>query len=273
MIRKIAIAAFASVAIMSAGTAHAGAYFIAGTWYFFSLDFEALIKKVTGKDIKDGTYVGAEVKITNADTVCSNPQSHLINPGQGPEGTLYGTSPNINDDNLTKDERYKGNVFQTTAKILDLVPEEDRLNPPSGTCKDAPGVSSWQPLFWLDRNCDKGKAAADLQYPVCYKDYAAFVDGTLTYVTGAYAGDPVEYHDTSLSDWTYAYLPTAFKFVAYLESSTTGAYSQIYGSCQFPLNPANGEPYSISNPPAGGWAASPPVYYECQEITADQYNA
>ncbi len=274
MIRKIAIAAvFAGAVLTMAGPAHAAAYLIGGKWYYFSLNFETLIAKVTGKDLKDGTFVGAEVKITSADTACSNPQTHVIDPGQGPAGTLYGTSPSINDGDLVKDDRVKGNVYQTTATIIDLVPEAERLYPPAGTCKDAPGASQWFPLFWQDRNCDKGKAAQDLVPPICYKDYATAAydaNGTfvsLTYVTGDYAGTTVQ----DPQNWTYAYLPTAFKFRADLDSGTSEPYSSIYGSCRFPLNPANGEPYSITNPPAGGWAALPAVYYDCIVITADQY--
>jgi hypothetical protein len=270
MIRKIGIAAvFAGAGLMLAGPAHAGSYFYAGKWYYYSLNFEALIAKVTGKDLKDGTFVGAEVKITSPDTACSNPQTKVINPGKGPEGTVSGTSPNIDDDDLVKKDRVQGNIFQTTASILDLVPEDERLNPPAGVCKDAPGASEWLPLFWQDRNCDKGKAAQDLQFPICYKDYAAFVDGFLTYVTGDFEGSRVT-TNTSEADWTYVYLPTAFKFKAEINTGTS-VYSQIYGSCRFPLNPANGEPYSITNPPADGWAALPPVYYDCIVITADEY--
>ena len=269
MIRKISLAAVtAAMMMILAGPAHAGSYIIGGKVYYFSLNIEALIAKVTGKDLKDGTYIGAEVKITNADTACSNPQTHVINPGQGPAGTVSGTSPNINDGNLVKNDKVTGNVYQTTATIIDLVPAEQRLNPPAGICKETPGVAQWYPLFWQDKNCNKG--AITNFGTTCYSDYAASDGyGGLTYVTGNFAGQPVTYN-TSLADWTYIYLPTALKFKADLINSTTGVVSSIYGSCRFPLNPANGEPYSITNPPVGGWAAAP-TYYECVAITADLY--
>jgi len=119
MIRKFAIAAvFAGAGLMLAGPAHAAAYFIGGKWYYFSLNFEALIAKVSGKDLKDVTFVGAEVKITSADTACSNPQTKAISPGQGPQGTLLGTSEPLGPDDvvdLNKTYRVKGNIDQTTA--------------------------------------------------------------------------------------------------------------------------------------------------------------
>lgn len=280
MIRKIAIAAvFAGAGLMLAGPAHSAAYFIGGKWYYFSLNLEALIAKVTGKDLKDGTFVSAEVMITSADTACSNPQAKVINPGNGPQGTLYVESPNITDENLLKKDRVQGNIYQTTASTVELVPEDQRLNPPDGICKDAEGVSQWFPLFWLDgkdESCDKNKPAEDLVAPICYKDYAMGTaydaDGKvteLTYVNGDYKGLPVT-TNTLLTDWTYVYLPTEFKFKAAI--STGGSeYGEMYGLCRFPLNPANGEPYGITNPPAGGWAASPAVYYDCIPITAAEY--
>ncbi len=273
MIRKFAIAAvFAGAGLMLAGPAHAAAYFIGGKWYYFSLNFEALIAKVTGKDLKDGTFVSAVVNITSADTACSNPQTKVINPGTGPQGTLILETPNIKDDNFVKKDRAQGNIFQTTASTDELVPEDQRLNPPDRICKDAPGASQWFPLFWQDKNCEKGEAAADLALPICYKDYAAFVDGFLTYVTGDLAGSAVT-TNTLLTDWTYVYLPTEFKFEAEINTGES-AYSQIYGLCRFPLNTENdkGEPYSITNPPERGWAALPAVYYDCIPITADEYH-
>jgi hypothetical protein len=172
---------------------------------------------------------------------------------------------------LNKTYRVKGNIYQTTAKIVELVPEDQRLIPPDGICKDAPGVSEWFPLFWQDRNCDKEKAAEDLQSPICYKDYAAYVNGSLTYVTGDQKGVAVQ----TPNDWTYVYLPTEFKFKAGIVTGESASYSEIYGLCRFPLNPANGEQYGINNPPAGGWAAlsadGEPIYYDCIPITADHY--
>jgi len=270
MIRKLAVAALVAgwtLAVTSPAMA-ATPRLIGGQWVYLSLDFTALIEKLTGKDINDGTFVGATVKILTADTLCANPQTKLTNPGQGPKSIASGTSPNINDGNLTKDDRVKGTVFTTTAVISDVVPAATRLNPPEGTCKSSPGVGDWQPLYWQDRSCNKGTITG--YQTNCYQDYAGFVNGTLTYINGAFAGYPVTIN-SALADWTYIYLPTSFKFKATLNNSTTGsAYSDIYGTCQFPLNPANGEAYSITNPPAGGWGSA--VGYECVEITADQYN-
>jgi hypothetical protein len=268
MIRKVAlVVVFASMGLMLSVPSHAGAVKVGGTWYYFSLDFETLIKSLTGKDVKDGTFVGAEVKITSADSACANPQGKVI-AGEGPGTTVSGTSPNVNDNNLVKDDRVKGNVYQTTATILNIVPEDQRLNPPAGICKDAPGTSAWAPLFWQDRNCNKGSITGF--QTTCYADFAVFTDGTLTYITGDSTGQPVTIN-TPLADWTYVYLPTTFKFKATLNNTATAEqYDEQYGSCRFPLNPANGEPYSIANPPAGGWAAAP-ISYECVAITADQY--
>lgn len=284
MFRKLAIlATFASAAMVLTAPAHATAYFIAGQWYYFSLDFEALIAKITGKDLKLGTYVGASVTILSADTECANPQSKLVNPGQGPAGqTITGISPNLTSDDLTKsDNKVYGNTYTTTATVLDLVDPSLRLNPPQDLCKNPPGAASWVPLFWQDRNCSKGLPPEQLTDPVCYKEVAIFVynsDGTrtLTYATGALSGTPVAAGsdcspDNPYCDWTFVYLPTGFKFTATLQNSTTGAYSYLYGQCQFPANNETGAndpgaPYSISNPPVNGWAAAPPVYYDCAAI-------
>ena len=123
MFKKIAIAAcFASALMMVSAPAHAAAYFIGGKWYYFSLNFEALIAKVTGKDLKTGTYVGAEVKILNSNVQCVNPQGHLLDPGLGPKGTAYGSSPNVKDDDLTKlGNKVTGNVYSTTADRKSVV--------------------------------------------------------------------------------------------------------------------------------------------------------
>jgi hypothetical protein len=75
MFKKILIGTcFASVLMMVAAPANAAAYFIGGRWYYFSLDFEADLAKITGKDIKIGTYVGANVKILESNVQCANPQ-------------------------------------------------------------------------------------------------------------------------------------------------------------------------------------------------------
>jgi len=275
MLRKFATTAvLASAALLFGTPAHATAYFIGGKWYYFSLDFQALIAKITGKDLNDGTSVQTQVVILTADSICLNPQSHNVNPGKGPKGVAYGQSPNLTDgDVLDKNDRQKRNIFTTTAVTADLVAEGDRLRQDLGLCKDAPGASSWVQLYWQDRECNKG--ALPLADPVCYKDYAYFPDGvTLTYLSGSNAGTAVP----TPTDWTFVYLPTTFAFKGNLYNSTSQTpYATIYGQCQFSTNndpAANqpGQPYSISNPPVDGWAASPPASYDCVSITAAQYN-
>lgn len=274
MNRKFAtIAVLAGAALMWANagySSHRGkfeAHLIGGKIYWYSINFEELIKKITGSDLKAGTFVSAELKILSADSACSNPQTHVINPGQGPKGTAFGSSPQVNDDNLVRSDKVLGNVYQTTASVINLVPDDMRLNPPAGICKDAPGASQWQVLFWQDRNCDKGKAPGDLLDPICYKEFAAFgSDGFLRFVTGPFAGSVV----ANKFDWTFVYLPTLFKFKVDLIVGP-GSVETNYGSCQFPLNPSNGQPYGITNPPAGGWAALPRVEYTCVPIPSGQY--
>ena len=274
MFRKIAVAACcASTLMMVSAPASAAAYFIGGKWYYFSLNFEALLAKITGKDLKTGTYVGAEVKILNSDVRCANPQGHFIDPGEGPKGIAYGTSPTVDADDLTRTgNKVTGNVYTTTASVIDLVPEGQRLNPPADLCKNPPGNSSWQPVYWQDRNCSKGLPVGDLTNPVCYRDLAVKNDGVLVYVTGPSAGTPV----TNAADWTFMYLPTVFKFKATLVNTASGEYDTLHGSCQFPANletaAANyGQPYSLNNPPVNGWAAWPPVGFDCVEIPSAQY--
>lgn len=275
MFKKIAIAACcASVLMMATAPAQAAAYFIGGKWYYFSLNFEALLAKITGKDLKTGTYVGAEVKILDSNVRCANSQGHFVDPGQGPLGTAYGSSPNVDADDLTRaGNKVTGNVYTTTASVINLVPEEQRLNPPD-VCKTSSGNGSWQPLYWQDKNCSKGLPAGQLADPVCYRDLAVKINGTLTYVTGPSSGTAVA--TASLPDWTFMYLPTVFKFRATLINSASGDYDVLHGSCQFPLNneplaAIPGAAYSLSNPPVNGWAAAPPVGFDCVAIPAEQY--
>lgn len=294
MIRKIAIAAvLAGVGLTLASPSHAGSYFYNGKWYYYSLNLEALIAKVTGKDIKDGTFVSAVVTINTADSLCSNPQSHVVLPGKGPKGIVSGSSGNIKDGDLVKKDRFAGNIYQTTATILDLVSEQQRLNPPtidgiSQICKDAPGASQWFPLFWQDRHCNREGFPIDSNQPFCYVDYAAFKDGILVYVTGVSPGNEVPAcspQDECIStypnkppfynkyyNWTFVYLPTTFTFIAQvLTKTSTGETTndEISGSCKFTLNPLNSQPYSITNPPPNGWAKlvnGEHVFYDCNIV-------
>lgn len=260
--------------MMVSAPANAAAYFIGGKWYFFSLNFDSLLAKVSGGDLRAGTTVQANVEILGSNVECSNPQGKTIG-GVGPKGVAYqGTSEPVTADNLTKtDNKVKGNVYQTTTTI-DINTERNADN--LGLCKDAPGNSAWQPLYWQDMSCDKNKPVGDLADPVCYKERAVKVDGILTYLTGPLKGQIVGNTQNDSANnvgyWTFVYLPTAFKFKAALNvGSTTPDFE--YGSCTFPLNvelnAANpGQPYSISNPPVNGWAASPGVGYNCVAIPA-----
>lgn len=272
--RRIAVAACCAGALtMVSAPASAAAYFIGGKWYYFSLNFEALLAKITGKDLKTGTYVGAEVKILNSNVQCANPQGQFIDPGEGPKGIAYGTSPSVDGDDLTRaGNKVTGNVYTTTASVINLVPEAQRLNPPADLCKNPPGTASWQPVYWQDRNCSKGLPPAELTNPVCYRDLAVKNNGVLVYATGPSAGVPVP----NAADWTFMYLPTVFKFKATLVNSASGEYDVLHGSCQFPANlesgaTNHGQPYSLDNPPVNGWAAWPPVGFDCVEIPAQQY--
>jgi hypothetical protein len=276
-IKKIFIAGCCAALLATvAAPANAAAYFIGGKWYYFSLNFEALLAKITGKDLKTGTYVGAEVKILDSDVRCANPQGHFIDPGQGPLGTAYGTSPSVDADDLTRTgNKVTGNIYTTTASVVELVPEGQRLNPPADLCKNPPGNATWQPVYWQDRNCSKGLPVGQLTDPVCYRDLAVKVNGALVYITGPYTGALVSSVDNE-ANWTFTYLPTAFKFRADLINSAAGTYDSLYGSCQFPPNneagaAMPGAPYSLSNPPVNGWAADPPVGFDCVQIPAEQY--
>ena len=55
-------------------------------------------------------------------------------------------------------------------------------------------------------------------------------------------------------NWAYVFLPTEFKFDAYLVTGGSDTYSDYYGHCWFGANPVNGQAYSVDNPPPGGWA-------------------
>ena len=267
MLKKITMAAcFASALMMVSAPASAAAYFIGGKWYFFSLNFDSLLAKISGGDLRAGTTVKADVEVLASNVQCSNPQGKVIS-GVGPKGGAYqGTSPIVTANNLTKtDNKVTGNIYQTTTTVdINTVRDADGL----GLCKDAPGTSAWQPLYWQDRNCDKNKAVGDLMDPICYKERATKVNGALTYLTGPLKGQLVG----NPGEWTFVYLPTAFKFKATLNvGSATPDFE--YGSCTFPLNvepnaASYGQPYSINNPPVNGWAASPGVGYNCVAIPA-----
>ena len=101
--KKITMAAcFASALMMVSAPASAAAYFIGGKWYFFSLNFDSLLAKISGGDLRAGTTVKADVEVLASNVQCSNPQGKVIG-GVGPKGGAYqGTSPIVTANNLTK---------------------------------------------------------------------------------------------------------------------------------------------------------------------------
>lgn len=260
-VRKIAIAAcFASALMMVSAPASAAAYFIAGKWYFFSLDFNAELAKVTGKDLNDGTRVDANVTITASDVQCANPQGNLVDPGQGPRVVAYGTSDDLTDGDILRADRKRGNIYAKSASVA--LPTD----PPVGSnpCKDPAGVAEWRPTYWRYKGCDRGTQATPL--PTCYADRAVKINGTLIYtVGGAVVDDPL--------NWTFVYLPTVFTYVATVRTGADDpADPTLTGECRFPANNEAGarfpgQPYSLSNPPSNGWGAAQ-VDYVCTGLPA-----
>jgi hypothetical protein len=271
MFKKMAIAAcFAGAFTMVSAPAHAAAYLIGGKWYFFSLDFEATLAKVTGKDLKDGTRIFADVKIDASNIQCANPQGNILDPGEGPASNASGSSANVTDKDLTRTgNKVTGNVYTTTAQVA--LPKDP---PVANPCKDPNGVAEWKPTYWQYDGCARGTATNPIpgSLPVCYTDRAAMLGGQLTYVSGPLTGTLV----AEPGKWTFVYLPTVFRYKA---AVVTGAdeTSSEYGSCNFPANneagaPYPGLPYSLSNPPTNGWAAYPPVSYVCTAIPQSTYD-
>jgi hypothetical protein len=290
MIRKFAtIAALAGAALISTYAVYAShlgypsSHVIFGKAYYYSLNFLALITKLTGRDIKDGTQLKVEVKILSSETACLNPQTFVINPGTGPKGNITLISDPLTSSNLVKSDRTKS-TFSTTATGDLVLDEALRL---TSICKDSPGSSQWYQLYWQDRNCIKGQTSGN----TCYTDLARLVNGQLIYVTGLNAGQPVPdcVLDATNSNcgspynknynWTFVFLPSAFAMKANVW--TAGAPdldSDFYWSCQFKSNNETGAnnpgaPYSFNNPPVNGWAGVPPAEYDCTPITKLQYDA
>ena len=272
MFKKMAIAAcFAGALTVVSAPANAAAYLIGGKWYFFSLDFEASLAKVTGKDLRDGTRVFAEVKIDASNIQCANPQGNLVDPGEGPKSTSSGSSANVTDKDLTRSaNKVTGNVYTTTAAVA--LPKDPPLANP---CKDPNGVAEWKPTYWQFAGCARGTATNPIpgSGPVCYTDRAVKnADGTLVYVSGPLAGTPV----AAPADWTFVYLPTEFRYKAAVVTGADETGSE-YGACNFPANneagaTSPGLPYSLDNPPTNGWAAYPPVSYVCTAIPLSTYS-
>ena len=123
-------------------------------------------------------------------------------------------------------------------------------------------LAQWLPTYWRYKEgyCNRGTTPSAL--PACYADRAVKINGVLTYVTGGAVPDPVA--------WTFVFLPTAFSYEATVQigvEDPSAPAESTTGTCNFPPNnesgaPFPGQPYSLSNPPSGGWAASP-VSYVC----------
>ncbi len=257
MIKKIAIGAcFASALLMVSAPANAAAYLIGGKWYYFSLDYDAVLKKVTGKDLKLVTQVKGDVTITRSQIQCGNPQGYILNPGEGPQLSTSGTSDPFSLEDLDKSDRSKSTFKKTVQLPLPV-------DPVDGAC-DGPANSpngDWKALYWQKSGCDRGDETA---YGVmCYSllAYKNISDGNLYYVTGPSKG--LQVGDNT--QWTFVYLPTEF---SYTSTVTVGGVPTggITGTCQFAYNPAYPDQrYSLDYPPVEGWAKAKAAY-ECSEV-------
>lgn len=239
--KKIAVSALcASALAMVSVPASAAAYLIGGKWYYFSLDYDATLKKVTGKELKSGLQVKSDATVLESQIQCGNPQGSLINPGQGPQLSVGTVSDPLSEANVDKSDRSKS-TFLKTVKVQ-LPPDgvntcESPANSPNG---------EWKPLYWKKDGCARGDEIGES----CYSAYAyKKADGSMYYVSGPLDGQQIS--DTG--NWTFVYLPTKFGYVSTVlvgGEPTVG----VKGTCSFAANPLNGEPYSLTNPPFGGWA-------------------
>lgn len=308
MIRKFTtIAAVAAAALMSMNAVHAShlgyksTHIIGGKAYFFTLNFSALITSLTGRDIKDGTQLVADVKISDSDTACANPQTHRVMPGVGPKGNVVLTSEPLSEsDVLDKNDREKRNIFATTATSDALVPAEFRLRDDLGLCKETAGTQ-WVQMFWEDKSppCIKGQATGNTCYGAYtastgYTRLAVWMNNSLTIVPSSTAlqctrtlktpapaagEDPYNYFGADCENWTFVFLPTMFALKAYVTTAgVADTDSNTYYSCQFNINndagaPRSGEPYGIGNPPDAGWGGpvANAASYQCDAITDEQY--
>lgn len=270
--RNIALAAcIASTLAMVAAPAHAAAYFIGGKWYYFSLDFEASLAKVTGKELNDGTTVNAKVTVTRSEVQCVNPQGQLVDPGQGPSATITASSDPLTDadaEDLSRTaNKVTGNTYKK--KLAVPLPQIAQTNP----CKTSSGVGEWKPTYWRfggpdGDQCLRGVPATDPN--ACYSSRAYFVDGQLTYLNGV----PVEPDNPAgatpaekWSSWTLVYLPTEYSYEGTITTGGVLSKEAAKGVCTFGPNTEAGarfpgQPYSLSNPPVYGWAFAP-VAYQC----------
>ena len=262
-VRKIAIAAcFASALTMVSAPASAAAYLIGGKWYFFSLDYDATLKKVTGKELNAVITVTSDVGITLSQVQCGNPQGHLLDPGEGPQLSGTGTSPPVGINDVEKSDRSKSTFKKTVQVELPLPPGVNPCDSPANSIN-----GDWQTLYWQKSTCDRGiETATGVK---CYSDLAyrnANDFNNLYYVTGSLKGTRVGNN----GDWTFVYLPTAFSYTSTVKVGGTPT-SFVTGQCSFGNNndpgADNTQPYSLKNPPIAGWANARTLY-ECQEAAA-----
>ncbi|MFO1193805.1 MAG: hypothetical protein U1F00_16800 [Rhodoferax sp.] len=266
-LHKIALAAcIAGTMGMVAAPAHAAAYYIGGKWYYFSLDFEATLAKVTGKELNDGTTVNATVTVTKSEVQCVNPQGQLVDPGQGPSATLTASSDTVTDADAVDLSRTANKVTGNTykKKLAVPLPQIAATNP----CKTSSGVGEWKPTYWKFDNCLRG--VSDTTPNACYADRAYFVDGQLTYLNGVPVAmdNPAGATDAERwSSWTLVYLPAEYSYLGTITTGGVDSKEAAKGVCTFGLNTESGakfsgQPYSLSNPPVLGWAFAP-VPYQC----------
>ena len=255
-LRKIAIAACsAGVLLAASAPASAAAFLIGGKWYFFSLDYDATLKKVTGRELNDGLTVTSNVTITGSQTLCGNPQGNVINPGVGPTLSTTATSDPVDPTDPTQVD--KADRSKSTFKKTVQVPLEPLL--PSNACVSPANSANgqWTVLYWQNKLCNRGTDPTTYEYTnMCYSDFAYKKDGVLYY-----AGSGDEVGDET--GWTFVYLPTNFYYKSIVNVNLIPT-SAVEGNCKF-ANNTNGQPYSLSNPPVGGWASARTLY-TCTEV-------
>ena len=264
MISRIAtLSVLAGAALLSANPVHAShlgyksTHIILGKAYFYSLNLYATITSLTGRNINDGTALGAGVKVLTAETQCQNPQGKFVS-GVGPKAELNLSSDLLTADNLVKADRTKSTFRTTATGALSFG------NNLASYCKDAGqvgGPSQWYQLYWKYSGCTTGAPSNN----TCYARLARHDGTTLIYIDD---NTPVG----NTADWTFVYVPSTFVTQAIVtKGGVPDGESITSWSCSFESN-VNGQPYSIINPPVGGWGGPNPATYACTLIGNDVYN-
>jgi len=282
------------VGTMLCGTAPASAdaFFFDGVWYFFTLNFEGKIAKLTGADINDGTIVETKSFVLGSQVACVNPQTKVINPGEGPYVGVSGVSEPVGEsDAINKSQRQKRNEFTKTATSilarqggviggLPFLPNQDQL------CKNVGGNGNWIPVYWQDKNCKK----LGVPYPdpdvstndICYSDLVTKVGESPTgpvyqYISSSTQAIGSTFTDTA-NNWTYVFLPILIAGRANLQTGGEDTVSSYkYYKCSLELNTDSnaafpGQPHSLTNPPAQGWASKHVKYSICYPFTEQEFN-